>query len=117
MASAIERFLYGEAADLVSADGQVGDFFVAEMRLGEKLIELRLASERQPYTFRWFRFREACLNGFSDAAREPDDLCLPWYILGFYSWECPNGFWKFNLTCSRSRWSWNSRWPEVENAD
>jgi hypothetical protein len=115
MASAIERFLYGEAADLVSADGQVGDFFVAEMRLAEGLVALRLASDRQPYVFRWVRFPEAGLNSFSQSAVEPDDLLLPWEIIGFHSWECANGFWQFNLNCHRSRWSWNSRWPEVEN--
>ena len=58
---------------------------------------------------------EAGLNSFSQSAAEPDDLLL-WYIVGFYSWEQADGFWQFNLNCGHSRWSWNSRWPQVVDA-
>ena len=117
MASAIERFLYGGAADLVSVDGEVGDYFITEVCLSEELVALRIASERQPYSFRWVRFREAGLNSFSHTTAQPENLLLPWYIVGFHCWETENGFWKFNLNCWHSRWSWNSRWPEVADTD
>jgi len=117
LASAIERFLYGDAADLVSADGQVGDYSIAEICLSEGSVALRMASERRPYVFRWVRFREARLNGFSQNAAEPDDLLLPWGVVGFYSREESGGFWQFTLNCWHCRWSWHSRWPEVENAE
>ena len=116
MASAIERYLYGEAADLVSEHGEVGDYFVAELRLAEGLISLRIASDRRPFAFRWVHFREAALGSFSQNAAEPDDLLLPWSIAGFHSWEQADGFWSFNLICPPSRWSWDSHWPELEDA-
>jgi len=56
VASAIERFLYGDAAKLVSIDGEVGDYFIAEMRFAEGLVAVRIASERRPYAFRWVQF-------------------------------------------------------------
>jgi hypothetical protein len=115
LASAIERFLYGDAADLVSANGEVGDYFIAELCLAEGSVSLRIASERKPYSFRWVRFREAGLNSFSQTAATPDNLRLPWYIVGFYSKELDDGFWQFTLNCWHSRWSWSSRWPEVED--
>ena len=101
----------------MSVNGEVGDYFVAEFSLAEGLVSLRIASERRPYSFRWVRFREASLNSFSQNAAEPDDLQLPWYIVGFHCWDEANGFWRFNLNCSDSRWSWNSRWPDVEDAE
>lgn len=115
MASAIERFLYGEAADLVSADGQVGDYFVAEMCLSEISVSLRIASQRRPYAFKWVRFSEAGLHSFGQSAAESDDLFLPWDIVGFYCREEAKGFWHFTLTSWHSRWSWDSRWPTVED--
>ena len=116
MASAIERFLYGDAADFVSPDGEVGDYFVAEIALSEGVVALRIASERRPYDFRWVRFRDAWLNSFAQDAAGPDDLLMPWPIVGFHCREHEAGVWKFNLNCWHSRWSWNSRWPEVEDA-
>jgi hypothetical protein len=117
VASEIERFLYGDAADVVSAGGQVGDYFVAELRLAEKSVSLRLASERKPYSFRWIVFRDASLTWFSQTAAEEDDLRLPWDIVGFHSWEQAGGLWQFNLNGWHSRWSWVSRWPEVKDAE
>ena len=102
---------------MVSANGEVGDYFVAEICLAEELISLRIGSDRRPYSFRWVRFRDAGLNSFSQTAAEPDDLQLPWYIVRFYSWEEEDGFWRFNLNCGHCRWSWNSPWPEVEDAE
>ena len=86
MASAIERFLYGDAADLVSPDGDVGDYFVIEIVLAEDAVALRIASERRPYDFRWVRFRDARLISFAQDAAEPDDLLMPWSIVGFHCW-------------------------------
>jgi hypothetical protein len=114
LASAIERFLYGDAADVVSDQGEVGDCFVAEICLSEGLVALRIASQRRPYVFRWVRFRDARLIEFSQSAAEPDDLLMPWSVIGFHSWEESNGFWRFNLVCWHSRWSLNSRWPDVD---
>jgi hypothetical protein len=114
MASSIEQFLYGDA--VIPVDGEVGDYFIAELGLAERLISLRIASDRRPYSFQWVRFREAGLNSLIQTSSEADALLLPWYIVGFYSWECGNGFWKFNLNCWHTRWSWNSHWPVVEDA-
>jgi hypothetical protein len=116
VASEIEQFLYGDAANMVSAYGQVGDYSVAEIRLSEGLVALRISSDRRPYSFRWIRFRDAALSLFSQNAAEEDDLLLPWGIVGFQSSEQANGFWQFNLNCWHSRWSWNSRWPEIADA-
>lgn len=116
MASAIERFLYGSAADVVSNDGRVGDYIVAEFSLAEAVVSLGLASDRQPYNLRRAVFRDACCLWFTQAAAEEDDLELPWEIVGFHSQE-KDGRWKFNLNSWHVRWSWVSRWPEVEAAE
>lgn len=116
VASEVERFLYGSAADLVTNDGRVGDFLVAEFSIAEAVVSLRLASERQPYNFRRAVFRDASCLWFTQVAAEEDDLELPWEIVGFHSQDA-GGRWKFNLNCWHVRWSWVSRWPEVEAAE
>ena len=116
VASAIERFLYGSAADLVSPDGRVGGYFVADFCLAEAVVSLRFASNLQPYSLRRAVFRDASCLWFTQAAAEEDDLELPWEIVGFHSRE-EDGRWKFNLNCWHVRWSRVSCWPEVEDAE
>jgi hypothetical protein len=117
LASAIEGFLYGDAAELVSASGQVGDYFVVELRLAEKLLSLRLASERTPYSYRWAIFREVSLLWFNQTAAEEGDLNLPWDIVGFHCLERENDLWQFNLNGWHTRWSWTSHWPVIEEPE
>ena len=114
MATAIETFLYGDLANVVSDCGSVGEHLLAEIRLAEDLISLRIASEQLPYVFRWVHFREAYLGFFQQHASEPDELQLPWGIVGFYCEQLDADRWHFNLNCSHTRWSWESLWPEVE---
>lgn len=120
MASAIELFLYGDAANIVSADGGVGDYSLAEIRIDEESVRLRISSERLPYVFTWVCFGDVhCLSGGVGQV-DPYDRLFPTEIHAFHSWEESwenrAGFWKFALQCQHATWSWFSKWPEVSAA-
>lgn len=118
MASAIEQFLYGDAASIVSSDGGIGDYSLAEIRINEQSLHLRISSERQPFVFTWVRFREVHWLSGHVGQVDPYDCLFPTEILGFHSWEEPwerqTGYWKFALKCQHANLTWYSRWPDTE---
>ncbi len=116
MASAIEIALYGkEQAQLVAPTGEVGEHCILEFVLAVNSIILRIAPEDREYV-EWTKasFHRAALLHFGQTAAEPDDLYMPWTIVGFHSFQEQDGRWRFNLNTHAVRWSWISEWPVVE---
>lgn len=116
MASEIEVALYGEDwASRVSSAGEVGEHCVLAFSLAEGWLRMRVA----PWDWRFSRWAEAtfekvALQHFGETAGEPDDLKLPWGIVGFHSQKLEAGTWQFTLHCHCSRWIWHADWPTIE---
>jgi hypothetical protein len=118
MASQIETALYGPKwASRVSAAGEVGEHCLLELSIGEAMISIRVAPWPRRYAdWTLAVFRNASLGRFGQTASEPDDLSLPWSIVGFHCQQQDDGQWSFNLNCDYSRWSWSSDWPEIQRS-
>ena len=82
MASAIERFLFGELADQVSLSGEVGGHCLHELAIGEdeiRLVIMRCDESGRPRTV---RFPAARLYELRQTTQYPEELELPWIIRG-----------------------------------
>ncbi|HWE34944.1 MAG TPA: hypothetical protein VG406_00110 [Isosphaeraceae bacterium] len=98
----------------MSPEGEVGDHCVLEFALAEKQLRLRVA----PWEWRFSRWSEAMfgdfyLERFAHNAGEPDDLRMPWSIVGFHSWRQEDGRCRLSLHCRHIRWNWTSAWPMI----
>lgn len=118
MASAIETALYGEEwVQRVSPTGDVGEHCVLQLTLADGAISLRVTPWECEHS-RWTNavFAHASLTWFAQTAADPDDLRMPWGIVGFHCSQQDDGKWQFNLNCRHVRWSWTSDWPVIERA-
>lgn len=118
--SKIERALYGDRAEQVSSSGAVGNHWVLGFSLTrdqstetDKLV-LTIAPEELQYRFHTqAEFNDVALSPVRFKAEDPEDLELPWQIVGFLSDEIDGDRWSFALDCTSATWSWSSNWPEI----
>ena len=124
MPSEIETALYGEWADQVSSDGDVGEHSLLEFAISRDLasdsdvLRLVLAPNDRIYIDRVFAtFRNACLGRIQQPDYDPSfDAFLPWCIAGFHSTDLGNGLWRFQLHSQVLRIQWSSAWPDVQRS-
>lgn len=124
MASEIERALYGEAADLVSPQGHVGNQCVLEFAIcfdpqrSETSIRLRVAPQEQESAAEGTlaTFANAWLSALHLPRRDPEDNAMPWYVIGFHSRPVGDDLWSFVLNCEMMiRIEWRSAWPVIHS--
>ena len=58
-------------------------------------------------------FTEAKLLSVEVYVDGPDDLNLPWDIIGFDSYRLSESHWKFVLHCAGIEYVFEARWPQL----
>lgn len=117
MASEIERALYGELADRVLASGEVGDHCLLELSVSITGDATEIRVRVAPWGREYSRGTEAAFNAatllrIAQVAADPEELELPWGIVGFHS--RPDGdTWHFILNTRAARVEWASAWPTI----
>lgn len=119
--SPIELELYGRRAHHVSETGTVGDHCVLEFawirdQIAETdVVRLRVAPwEREYVESVTAVFREAHIGRVTQISHDPEEIELPWEIVGFACENHGGGRWSFSLNCGHIRWTWSSKWPTIE---
>lgn len=120
MPSDIELALYGDWADRVSPDGDVGDHCLLEFSISRDTVTdsdvLRLAvtpNDREYIDRVVATFRNAHVGRIQQPDYDPEFNYLPWCIIGFHSTEIGDGQWSFQLNCHGCRIQWSSDWPDI----
>jgi hypothetical protein len=120
--SKIEIVLYGEWADRITASGEVGDHCVLEFSwfrdqvTESDVIRLKVAPWQREYSQSATAiFLSASVGNVTQELHDPEEIELPWSIVGFHCQDYGNGAWGFNLNCSGIRWAWSSNWPTIEH--
>jgi hypothetical protein len=103
--SSIERALYGNR----------GTYGVIEFGLTPGRVRLRVAPWEDPTESVQAVFNNAKFSSLDNYADKGADLDLPWDIIGFDSYEQPNGRWRFVLHCDAVEWCFESEWPVIES--
>jgi hypothetical protein len=106
LATAIEELLYGNR----------GVHGVAEFAVSCGVIRVRLTPWAGQPTDTVAVFNEARLTSVETYPIEPDDLTLPWDVIGFDCYDLGDGRWRFVLHCNVIEWCFESRWPVVTRA-
>ncbi len=104
MVTAIERLLYGD----------LGIHGVSEFALSPGVVRLRLAPWEGPSVSTVATFHDARLVSVDAYADGPEDLELPWDVIGFDCYELGGGRWRFVLHSDVMEWCFESAWPVVE---
>jgi hypothetical protein len=119
--SAIELTLYAEWAHHVSDSGAVGGHCVLEFawfrdQIAEAdVIRLRIAPWEREYSQHTVAvFSGAQVASITQVSHDPEDIELPWGIVGFACQDVGDGCWAFNLNCHHLRCAWTSKWPTIE---
>jgi hypothetical protein len=107
MPSAVERFLYGD----------LGVQGVCEFMLSPGVVRLRLAPWEGPRVATVATFHDARIKSVETYADSPDELELPWDIIGFDCFDLGSGRWEFVLHCDAIDWCFESAWPIAERVD
>jgi hypothetical protein len=105
MSTAIENFLYGSG----------GTHGVVEMVLSTNRLIVSVAPWTSLAAVKVAEFRESKITSIEVYADDPDDLNLPWDIIGFDSYPLSESRWKFVLHCAGIEYVFESRWPTVRN--
>ena len=103
MATPIEMFLYGSGGvhaivEVVLADGRL----VVSVAPWESLADVKVAE-----------FTEVKITSIEVNGDSPDDLNLPWDIIGFDSYRLSESHWKFGLHCDGIEFVFQARWPQL----
>jgi hypothetical protein len=106
LATAIEELLYGNR----------GIHGVSELAVSCGVIRVRLTPWAGQATDTVAVFNEARLTSVETYPIEPDDLTLPWDVIGFDCYDLGGGRWRFVLHCNVIEWCFESRWPVVTRA-
>jgi len=94
LATAIERFLYGDP-------GVQG---MTEFAVSPGVVRLHLTPWEGPRTITIAIFNEARLTSLEAYPVNLDDLDPPWDVIGFDCCELGGGRWRFVLHCSSIEW-------------
>ena len=106
MLNAIEQLLYGGR----------GTHGVSEFTVSPGVVRLRLAPGEGPgHTVAVFG--EARLTSVEAYPRAPEDLDLPWDVVGIDCYDLGGGRWRFVLHCGAVEWCFESAWPVVSQAE
>jgi hypothetical protein len=103
MTTAIEQYLF--KWDEPSA--------VVAVALVEKQILISIAPWEQLSLAVSAQFEEAMITSLEVYADSPDDLNLPWDIIGFDSYPLPDERWRFVLHCIGIEYVFEARWPRL----
>jgi len=121
MPSEIESALYGDWADRVSIDGDVGDHCLVEFSISRDtasdsdVLRITVAPNGREFVDRVVAtFRNAHVGRIQQPSLDHEFNYLPWYIAGFHSTEIGDGQWSFQLNCHNFRIQWSSDWPGVQ---
>lgn len=121
MPSEIESALYGDWADRVSSDGDVGDHCLLEFSIARDVssdsdvLRLAVAPTDREYSDRAVAtFRNAHVGRIQQPGYDAEWNYLPWYIIGFHCTGIGDGQWSFQLNCHGCRIQWSSDWPEIQ---
>ncbi len=101
MATGIESFLFGQG----------GTHGVTEIRLSATRLALTVAPWEGSSSPTSVEFAGAKILSVDVYADGPDDLNLPWDIIGFESYPLPHDRWRFVLHCAGIEYVFESRWP------
>lgn len=129
MASEIEHALYGEAAEIVTPQGHVGNQCLLEFAIcfdprpieqndSETIVRLRVAPQEREYSAegKLATFENAYLSALHLPRRDPEDNTMPWYIVSFYSRPVSDNMWHFVLDCEMEiRIEWGAAWPVIHS--
>jgi hypothetical protein len=103
LATAIEQLLYGGR----------GIHGVTEFTASPGGVRLRLVPWEGPRVETVAVFGEARLTSVETYPDSPDDLDLPWDVIGFDCEELGDGRWRFILHCDAIEFGFDSTWPAV----
>ena len=104
MATAIETSLYG-------SDGTHG---VVEISLSADELIVSVAPWKNLSVVKVADFTELKITSIEVYADNPDDLNLPWDIIGFDCYPLSEPRWKFVLHCAGIEFVFESRWPTLQ---
>ena len=107
MATEIERQLYGTR----------GVHGVSEFTVLPGVVRLHLLPWEGPQIYTIATFRQARLMSVETYPINPDDLDLPWDVIGFDCYDLGENRWKFVLHCDGIEWCFESVWPFIERAN
>lgn len=123
VASEIERALYFEYADRVSDGGKVGEHCILaigierDQQTDSDVIQLRVTPWDREYSASTVAtFHNAVHIRYQQTTHDPEEMELPWEIVGFYSQAHVDGQRSFRLNCNCCRWAWGSDWPSIERS-
>jgi hypothetical protein len=102
----IENFLYGKG----------GTHAVVEVTLSAERLILTVAPWAEPSSVKVAEFLEPRVVSVTVNTDDPDDLNLPWDIIGFDSHPLPDSRWGFVLYCGGVEYVFESRWPQLLDA-
>src|SRR3954469_9383190 len=100
MASRIEQFL-------LSNDGT---YAVVEIRQAEKRLTLSIAPWQNLESVVTADFAEAAVTSIDIHPAAPDELNVPWDIIGFDSYPLSENRWRFVLCCAGVEYAFESIW-------
>jgi hypothetical protein len=103
MSTPIEMFLYGSG----------GTHAVVEIVLAADKLVLSVAPWTSLPDVKVAEFTEAKIASIDVYADSPDDLNLPWDIIGFDSHRLSESHWKFVLHCAGVEYVFEARWPQL----
>jgi hypothetical protein len=103
MSTEIEKFLYG----------QFGTHGVVEIGLSTKRLILSVVPWTHPSLVKVAEFMQSRISSIEVYADNPDDLNLPWDIIGFNSFPLSESRWTFVLHCAGIEYNFESRWPTL----
>jgi hypothetical protein len=102
MASAIENYLYGSR----------GTHALVAFSIDQTRVMVGVAPwvDLNAVTEATFEAAEL-LSVWSDRNHTPEEIALPWDIIGFDSRELSQSRWEFVINCSVVEFCWRSEWP------
>ena len=103
MTTEIENYLFRQG----------GTHAVVEITLAEKRLVMSVAPWEQLASLVSAEFTEATITSLEVYADGPDDLDLPWDIIGFDSYPLADQRWRFVLHCAGMEYVFEARWPRL----
>jgi hypothetical protein len=101
VSSRIEQFLFK----------QKGAHAVVGFMQSEKRLVLSVAPWEEMASVVIAEFSEATVTSVGVHGAEPDDLSVPWDIVGFDSYLISDEKWRFVLCCTGIEYIFESKWP------
>lgn len=92
---------------------QAGTHGVVEITLAEKRLLVSVAPWERLASVVTAEFTEAKITSIEVYADGPDDLNLPWDIIGFDSYPLAEQRWRFVLHCAGVEYVFEARWPRL----